>query len=726
VVFPLQLLNTPQAQTAWQTAITQNHTNMEATNILPALQLAKHELDRGSTSPYAKKLVIFLSDGVCEPVAQTTVPQRRACEESLRTVMRQDYVQGSGYPITSIALTSDAWTQDPQLAPKNLKNLWQEMSVKTGGDYYEAVQAEGDLIAVIAKIQQHIFGFTEPPSSILYSAPGSKTVTLPVKLSQVTFSIVSDDPGVQTSITRPDGTAVKVTDPGTQFFTNGLVQTVNVAYPMSGDWTVSSNGAGKVALFLTPDERVHVSIETYQPTGFHAQFKPMEIRARVLDPNHTLRGIQDFKLTVTLPDGRQVSPALEPVGNYYRALLQDTSITGTYALVYSGTLGTLPFNQRYSVDVKTIPWLRVDSPGAGQNYRGAIPLLAQAMLGNQPLAVPANSDTSAAVAHLVSADGFEPDSALIQPGDLSVYSRTLYAATAGAYTVRINLPYSNNGISYLDTTEVSLSNLGGYVPVQTPIPTVVIPAATPVVAIPAPEAPPQNTMLNLDLSPVYIGIGFLAVLLVLTFLINAIQVGTLSGMKQVYGKSVELQDMIVKAWHVREVNNQLASTAGWKAIADQIVANATQEAVSFDAEEGVLDIATEPSPKFTLLLRDGRQVVFTTNPKSMRRMHLIQRSDRVIDVSAISRVSHMDAGLLWSYVQDKRNMTQTAIPLRAHWYIVIRAAELKGVISKKGLIRPGEVPYLESAKAAPSLPAAPPPVDAALPIAPPPSQGDRA
>lgn len=726
VVFPLQVLNTPQAQTAWQNAITQNHTNMESTNILPALQLAKHELDRGSSSPYAKKLVIFLSDGVCEPVAQTTVPQRRACEESLRTVMQQDYIQGSGYPVTTIALTADAWSQDPQLAPKNLKNLWQEMSVKTGGDYYEAVQAEGDLVAVIAKIQQHIFGLTEPPSSSLYTSPGSQTITLPAKLSQVTFSIVSDDPGIQTMVIRPDGAAVKASDPGTRFFANGLVQTVNVAFPMSGAWSVKSSGAGKVALFLTPDERVHVSIETFQPAGLHAQYKPMEIRARVLDPNHTLSGIQGFKLTVTLPDGKQVNPALEPVGNYYRALLQDTSITGTYAMVYSGTLGTLPFNQRYSVDVQTIPWLRVDSPGTGLNYRGAVPVLAQAMLGNKPLLIPPNSVNAAAVVHLVSADGFETDSALLQPSERSVYSRTLFAATAGAYTVRINLPYTNKGISYLDTTEVSVSILGGYVSAQTPIPTVVIPTAAPVVAIPAPEAPPKNTMLNLDLSPVYIGIGFLAVLLVLTFLINAIQVGTLSGMKQVYGKSVELQDMIVKAWHVREVNTQLASSAGWKSVADQIVANATQEAASFDADEGVLDIATEPSPKFTLLMRDGRQVVFTTNPKSMRRMHLIQRSDRVIDVSAISRVSHMDAGLLWSYVQDKRNMTPTAIPLRAHWYIVIRAAELKGIISRKGLIRPGEVPYLESAKTAPSLPAAPSPAEAALPIAPPPSQGDSA
>jgi hypothetical protein len=98
-----------------------------------------------------------------------------------------------------------------------------------------------------------------------------------------------------------------------------------------------------------------------------------------------------------------------------------------------------------------------------------------------------------------------------------------------------------------------------------------------------------------------------------------------------------------------------------------------------DGDAGILDVIVHPYLKFTILIRDGlagsgREIVFTTDPGLLRKLKLIRRGDKVVDVSKRSRAAHADAGLLWRAALAERNHEPVTPPMVAHWYLVARAA----------------------------------------------------
>ncbi len=721
VVFPLQPIDTPQAQAALQQAIKDNHKDMGSTNILPTLQLAKEELDKSSVQN-AKKQVIYLSDGVCEPVPLTTIPQRRACEDGVRQVLQRDFLKAGGIAISTVALTFDAWAPDPLLAGANLKNLWQEIALKTGGDYYEAAQAEGDLVAIFAKIQRRLFGLPDQPAPVTAVSPGEQPFALPANLTQAIFTTVKNDPAISSVIIRPDGTTVKSADAGVKQVAGGLAQSTSILHPAAGTWRIKSNGAGKVTTIDIRDTRIIqipdvqdvqpvFSLDVASPARLHPQNKPLEIRARVLNANRVAQTVPDFKVVVTLPNGAQATPALTASGSYYTALLPDTSKTGVYTLAFSAKPGGMALAEQRTVNVQPIPWLKLSAPQSGVDYKGVVPVQAQVLLGAALMGALQPGEQLQVVAHLINVNGQEVDINALRTTGSNGYSTTLLTNDPGSYTARLTLAYvTAGGDKYEDSAEVAVSVLPGAPAAQAgaigtaapPSPTSTIAPAAPTVAVPAEATPTQFSLFGNDLTPIYIAITFLGVIMLLTLIVTIFQVNALNGIRKVFNKSVELQDMIVKAWHVREVNAQLTAEAGWKPVVDQLVADAMQESMSIDSSAGILDLTTEPSPKFTLLTRDGRQVVFTTDPWAMKKMHLIQRGDKVIDISALSRVTHLDAGLLWMCMQDKRNLPHVAIPANAHWFIVMRASDARGYSTNTGLLRPGSVPFLEQLPAPPA------------------------
>jgi hypothetical protein len=81
--------------------------------------------------------------------------------------------------------------------------------------------------------------------------------------------------------------------------------------------------------------------------------------------------------------------------------------------------------------------------------------------------------------------------------------------------------------------------------------------------------------------------------------------------------------------------------------------------------------------------------------RAMKKMHLIERGNKVVDISRLSRTSHLDAELLWTHVLDRRNLPHVAVPANVHWYIVMRAVAPRGRSTGNGLLRPGNVPFLD-------------------------------
>jgi hypothetical protein len=192
-----------------------------------------------------------------------------------------------------------------------------------------------------------------------------------------------------------------------------------------------------------------------------------------------------------------------------------------------------------------------------------------------------------------------------------------------------------------------------------------------------------------DLKPIYLALAGVAVVVLLMLLLSA---RVMSGMRYSYQTTMAQQDKVLRDQYARELSQQFQSNHGWPAVAGQIVADALRETVSINGDAGILDITVRPSPRFTLITRDGREVVFTTDPRVMRKVKLIRRGDRVVDVSALSPTSRTEAAMLWEYVLGAHNMSHAAAPSSAHWYVVVRSAGARA--SGKRGIMPRRLPRL--------------------------------
>jgi hypothetical protein len=159
----------------------------------------------------------------------------------------------------------------------------------------------------------------------------------------------------------------------------------------------------------------------------------------------------------------------------------------------------------------------------------------------------------------------------------------------------------------------------------------------------------------------------------------------LLGLRRLSEKLLRQQSMLLRDQRARDLDALLQAPQGWQAIAAQIVADAIGESVAIDGDRGILDVTADPEPRFSLVTRDGRAVVFTTARKLMRSGKLLRRGDRMVDVSAQSLGSHTGANMLWSYALATRNLGQVLPPSTAHWHVVVRAVAPKSAIARPAL-----------------------------------------
>lgn len=124
---------------------------------------------------------------------------------------------------------------------------------------------------------------------------------------------------------------------------------------------------------------------------------------------------------------------------------------------------------------------------------------------------------------------------------------------------------------------------------------------------------------------------------------------------------------------------QEATLGAWQTLAEQMVADALGETISIDESVGILEAKAEPNPRFSLVTRDGRIIIFTTDVRLLRKAKIIRRGDRVVDISARSPVNHANAGVLWHQVLAIRNMWHVTPPSRSHWFVVERGKSISKV-----------------------------------------------
>ena len=670
VVFPLQEIQSAEAQAAYKQALLSGNQPMGGTNILEALKLAKAELDKGRNGPNDKKALIFLSDGVCEPLNNTSDAQREQCEQDIRKLVQQEFGPAKSEPIFTIALTSQAFKQDPN--NHIFKNLWQEISVTTGGDYYEPAQAGSALLDSFVKILQSMFGLPiqSPPPPV--DAPAVVTVTLPNNLLQVGFTLIKYGEGISMTLTRPDGSVVNPADPSVRHSMSEWTESYNISAPPGGQWVANVTGSGKVVLLTIPFAQKRFTVERTSPADAHPQGKPMEIEARVHSTDMASQTLQAMQVDVQSPGGTTATLPMAANGAAYTATVLNTEELGTYVLNFNGTAQDETFNTQQSVRVVTAPWLRMLEPQPGAVYSATtpIPVRVQVMLDTKVFDAQSMSDQLEAVVRLVNADGQVSDMQFLHPAGGGIYTGTVTATSTGLHIARAQLTYNaTNGERFEDTAQAALDIMG-----VAPMVAQLIPTQTPAPPTPAAAAPPsglQQLALTNNLWMVLIALAGLGVLILLSQLLLA---GMLGSLRKAYQQVNAQTDLGVRSRPGLDANLQTLAAHNWQSVTAQVVADALQRPTAIDGAAGILDATAEPCPRFTIVTCDGREVIFTTDLHVLRQMKMVRRQDRVVDVSALSQTRHIDTGMLWQYALAQRGQTNVAAPSSVHWYIVVRAS----------------------------------------------------
>ena len=187
---------------------------------------------------------------------------------------------------------------------------------------------------------------------------------------------------------------------------------------------------------------------------------------------------------------------------------------------------------------------------------------------------------------------------------------------------------------------------------------------------------PALSVMGVALNPYYLILVVLIAVLVLLVLVLLV---LLRGFKHADPKPDSHHKTSLLDQTDPRLRAQEATLGNWQTLAEQMVADALGETISIDESVGILEAKAEPNPRFSLVTRDGRTIIFTTDVRLLRKAKIIRRGDRVVDISARSPADHANAGVLWHQVLAIRNMWHVTPPSRAHWYVVGRGKSVSKV-----------------------------------------------
>jgi hypothetical protein len=200
------------------------------------------------------------------------------------------------------------------------------------------------------------------------------------------------------------------------------------------------------------------------------------------------------------------------------------------------------------------------------------------------------------------------------------------------------------------------------------------PAVLPPIRVELPQDIVQPVVnLSVDLQPLYLALAGLAGVLLLSQLLIT---GVLRAIRGSYEKSFRHQESMLADQRRQDLALHLQAPGGWRMVAEQVAADALAEPVSIDEEAGILDACSQPAPKFTLASRDGREFIFTVNPRLLKQQRLIDRHAKVLKLSKKAVTSAIDVAMLWEYVMATRRLARVTPPRQAPWYLVIRPGRM--------------------------------------------------
>jgi hypothetical protein len=267
-------VDNPANRDAIKTNLKKYDIPMIATNIPAAIEAAQTELDTNGRTG-SKKAIIFLSDGFCELPEATTDDPNLVCNQMIyQLINRQNQ---DNYPIFTIALTQDAFRQDPTFS--TYKNLWQEIAGETGGLYFEPETAQDDLLNVYTQIIRFLLGLPEPSETpVPQTAPIEIQFDVPAGLSQIIFTAIKFSSGVSTEVIRPSGETIRQggSYPDVKYTRSTSTDVYSVTSPEEGTWIVKLNGEGTALIETIQFPSDLLTVQYTLPGATFPQGKPMD------------------------------------------------------------------------------------------------------------------------------------------------------------------------------------------------------------------------------------------------------------------------------------------------------------------------------------------------------------------------------------------------------------------------------------------------------------------
>jgi hypothetical protein len=142
-------------------------------------------------------------------------------------------------------------------------------------------------------------------------------------------------------------------------------------------------------------------------------------------------------------------------------------------------------------------------------------------------------------------------------------------------------------------------------------------------------------------------------------------------------KALELEQLEAQAVARRrqEVHALLERSGGWRAVLDQLLADALPATGAGIGPEGVLEVSAVPAPRFTAAGSNGCDFLFTTSPDALRKFRLLGRKDEVVPLdAALHPAARVEIQSVWDHLAARRLTGDLPVlPRQAAWYVAPRA-----------------------------------------------------
>jgi len=164
------------------------------------------------------------------------------------------------------------------------------------------------------------------------------------------------------------------------------------------------------------------------------------------------------------------------------------------------------------------------------------------------------------------------------------------------------------------------------------------------------------------------------------------QTAAVHSLRQTYRRD---KGMELELRQERQINERKAEVAvllreedGWKQVIGQLLADALPGSSARMAQAEVLELAADPAPRFTVADPEGKAFLFTTSPKTLRRVKMLTRRERPVPLdAAVHPAARAEVQAVWEHlaVQSLRGESDAPVlPRQSEWFLVEREAKRKG------------------------------------------------